>query len=125
MLIVTCAIIEKDGKVLVAQRKATQKFGGKWEFPGGKLDPGESYETCIKRELREEMDVGIEILEQLPEAPIGTIGKLIPFRCKIRSGEIKLLDHQAMKWLLPTELAGVDFTEADIPVAKRYSAKWL
>lgn len=58
---VTAAVIEKDGRVLIAQRKTGDALAGKWEFPGGKLEPGETPEACLRRELREEFGVETEI----------------------------------------------------------------
>lgn len=121
MLLVTCAIIEHKEKVLVVQRNPHQKFANKWEFPGGKLEPGETYSECIKREISEELAVEIEIIEQLDQHPILGIGILIPFRCFIKEGEITLLEHQDMQWLLPEEVLKVDLSEADISLANSYA----
>ena len=60
---VTCAIIENEGKILIARRAADQKLAGKWEFPGGKVEDGESPEECLKRELEEEFGIQVEVGE--------------------------------------------------------------
>ena len=117
---VTCAIIEKDGKVLVVQRSSSHKFPNKWEFPGGKLEPGESLHQCIKREISEELILEIDVIEELASVPIGTIGTLTPFRCVIRSGTLTLTEHQALAWHQPEDLLEIDFSPADIPIVKQY-----
>ena len=61
MTTVTCAIIENEGKILIARRAAGQKLGGKWEFPGGKLDKNESPEECLRRELIEELNLPVSV----------------------------------------------------------------
>ena len=61
MQIVTCAVIEKDGRILIARRKSGDHMAGKWEFPGGNIEPGETPEQCLKRELLEELGVEIGI----------------------------------------------------------------
>ncbi len=61
MTTVTCAIIEKDGKILIARRASDQNLAGKWEFPGGKVEDGESPEECLKRELEEEFGIQVEV----------------------------------------------------------------
>ncbi len=61
MTTVTCAIIEKEGKILLARRAVGQKLAGKWEFPGGKVEDGESPEECLKRELEEEFGIQVEV----------------------------------------------------------------
>ena len=119
-MIVCCAIIEKEGKILLAQRKSSQKFGDKWEFPGGKQEAGESAEACLLREIREELQVKIEIQKRLPDFPLGERGRLIPFLCKINSGAIKLVDHQAVEWVEPENLLDYDLSPADVPVAAYY-----
>ena len=72
MTIVTCAIIEKDGKILIARRAEGQKLAGKWEFPGGKVEDGESPEECLKRELEEEFGIPTEVGEFITSTKIGS-----------------------------------------------------
>ena len=119
---VACAIIERDGFILAAQRKEG-RLALKWEFPGGKIDSGESPETCLKRELVEEMGVEIDVSRSLDpvthQYSFFTV-TLYPFVCTIRSGEIDLREHAAIKWLPPEELLSLDWAEADIPLIKHY-----
>lgn len=123
---VTCAIIERDDLILAAQRSDTMSLPLKWEFPGGKIDPGESPEDCLRRELLEEMGICIAVDKKLPAStyhyPKFTI-TLYPFVCQIASGDITLHEHSAIAWLLPQELDSLDWAEADLPVIASYLAK--
>ncbi|MBT0664487.1 (deoxy)nucleoside triphosphate pyrophosphohydrolase [Geobacter pelophilus] len=116
---VACAIIERDGLVLAAQRSAGMSLPLKWEFPGGKLEPGETAEQCLRRELVEEMGVQVRVGEALPSTTHNyqtfTV-TLFPFVCTIESGEIVLHEHAAIAWLAPEELLTPDWAEADLPV---------
>lgn len=116
---VACAIIERDGLVLVAQRSASMSLPLKWEFPGGKLEDGESREECLQRELREEMGAEIAVGEALAPRthsyPDFTV-TLYPFRCTLEPGEIMLHEHEAICWLPPERLHELDWAEADWPV---------
>jgi 8-oxo-dGTP diphosphatase len=120
---VTCAIIEREGLVLAARRSASASMPLKWEFPGGKIDPGETREQCLRRELSEELRIGVSVLRTLPASthryPAFTI-TLHPFVCSIASGEIVLHDHEAVRWLKPDELVSLDWSEADVPVLESY-----
>ena len=95
----------------------------KWEFPGGKIDPGETPEECLKREVREELGIEIEVGAELPTITHRytdfTI-KLYPFLCCILEGEISLREHKALVWLRPGELQRLDWAAADRPVLEEY-----
>lgn len=120
---VSCAIIEEDGFVLAAQRSETMVMPLKWEFPGGKMEPGEAPETCLERELMEEMGIGIIIRRSLPSSthyyPDFTV-ILHPFVCAIAAGKILLHEHRAIAWMKPDELASLDWLEADYPILHAY-----
>ncbi len=120
---VSCAIIEKDGLVLAAQRSDKMSLPLKWEFPGGKLKPQESPAACLEREIEEELGIGITIHNSLPPSkwsyPTFEI-KLHPFICTLGSGEIQLVEHRAISWLLPEDLSSLDWAEADEPVLRHY-----
>lgn len=95
----------------------------KWEFPGGKVDDGESLEGCLVRELMEEL--GIVVTINRPLSPVthnypAFIITLHPFICKINSGNLILNEHAAIKWQLPSELQQLDWAEADIPIVTEY-----
>lgn len=123
MIRVTCAIIEREGKILLAQRSESMALPLKWEFPGGKLEAGEDAVTCIRREIREELGLEIDVAAQLQSFTTKGIDKtieLIPFVCKIISGEIKLAEHSSAVWVSPQEAHNYDLAEADVPVLKHY-----
>ena len=124
MIKVTCAIIvNADGLVFAAQRSATMSLPLKWEFPGGKIEPGETAEACLIREIKEELHVDVEIVASLPanthQYPNVTI-QLIPFVCRIISGQILLKEHLDLKWLPKDELLALDWAEADVAIVKYY-----
>lgn len=116
---VTAAVIEKDGKILLAQRKRGDVLAGKWEFPGGKVEPGETPEQCLRRELMEEFGVDTRIggfvcssRFEYKHLPI----ELLVYRAAHLSGEFKLNEHDRIAWVAPADLAKYDLSSADIPV---------
>jgi 8-oxo-dGTP diphosphatase len=120
---VTCAIIERDGLILAAQRSATMNLPFKWEFPGGKIDPGETPEACLKRELVEELGIEVAVgpaLEPATHSYQDITVTLYPFVCTIAKGEIVLHEHAAVGWLKPEELPDLDWAAADVPVLDNY-----
>ncbi len=120
---VSCAIIEREGRILAAQRSELMSMPLKWEFPGGKIREGELPDSCLERELVEEMGIQVSVRNPLPTTthhyPSFTI-TLYPFVCSIRSGEITLHEHAACIWLTPEELASLDWAAADVPVVENY-----
>ena len=123
MINVICAIIFFNNKILVAQRSEVMKLPLKWEFPGGKLEDGESEIDCIKREIKEEINIDIEVLEKLSNS-IFDYGafkiNLIPFISTYVTGEIILSEHKDYKLLDKTELLNLDWAEADLPILKEF-----
>jgi 8-oxo-dGTP diphosphatase len=120
---VACALIERDGRVLVAQRPPGKAHALKWEFPGGKLEPGEDAAAALAREIREELGVEIEVGEALPASAhdYGAFAiRLIPFRCTLRAGEPHPHEHAAVRWCLPEEIGTLDLAAADVPVLRSY-----
>jgi len=95
----------------------------KWEFPGGKIDPGESPEACLRREIHEELSLHVSVGINLPVStyhyPAFTIS-LYPFICAIERGEIVLHEHAAIAWLSPEKLHSLEWAEADVPVLASY-----
>ncbi len=124
MLKVTCAIIEREGGVLCAQRSKDMDLPLKWELPGGKIEVGETAQECLVREIKEELGIHISVREQLPvfqhEYPNQKTIELFPFICKIKNGTIILKEHQQVKWLGKNELLSLDWAEADIPIIQYY-----
>ena len=120
--VVAAAIFQND-KVLSVQRAAHRKeyVSLKWEFPGGKVEVGESREEALVREIREELSVDIQVSEFLM-----TVEHTYPdfhltmhvFKCVLDHGEITLNEHVALKWLSIDELDQLDWAAADIPVVK-------
>ncbi len=123
---VACAIIEQNGKVLATQRSARMAMPLKWEFPGGKINPGETPEECLRREVREELSIEIAVGERLPSVthdyPDFRV-TLYPFLCRITSGNIVLHEHAALLWLPPEELHTLDWAEADRPIIEYLKIK--
>jgi len=126
---VAAGIIEKDGKILIAHRKTGKCVGQNWEFPGGKLEDGETPEECLKRELKEELDIDVEILsyfttgifycgENLCHTDESKI-ELMAYKVKYLSGEVKLVDHDDYKWVFPQELKDYIFTIPDRPIVEK------
>lgn len=113
---VTAGIIKRNNRILIAQRLKGDTFEDKWEFPGGKIEDGETPEECLKRELHEEFEIESEIGSMLstisysyPELSI----QLFVFEVPHFSGELRLNAHQDATWVDPKELAEYDLIEAD------------
>lgn len=124
MIQVTCALIEDNHQILCAQRSEEMSLPLKWEFPGGKLEKGETLEDCLKREIKEELGLEITILERLPsnthKYSENKIIKLIPFRCSLQTSEIDLKEHSKIEWSAISQLKNFDWAEADIPIVQHY-----
>ncbi|MEI7816256.1 MAG: (deoxy)nucleoside triphosphate pyrophosphohydrolase [Desulfuromonadales bacterium] len=122
---VACAIIEQEGKVLTAQRSATMILPLKWEFPGGKIESGESPEQCLLRELQEELGVSVSISNALSLAthnyPDFTV-TLYPFICQLAGGTVTMYEHHALQWIEPQYMKDLDWAAADLPVVSEYMA---
>jgi 8-oxo-dGTP diphosphatase len=120
---VSCAVIERDGRILAAQRGSSMSMPLKWEFPGGKIREFETPEECLVREVLEEMDIRVKVTRALPttthDYPSFTV-TLYPFVCSIESGEIRLCEHAACVWLRQEELLSLDWAEADGPILRNY-----
>lgn len=116
MLKVTCALIIANNKILITQNGNGSDHPFQWEFPGGKIKTGEPDDVCIIREIKEELELDINIVKPLipvkHDYRIKQI-KLIPFICTISAGIIKLNNHVEKKWIVFEELTSVNFSEAD------------
>ena len=121
MIAVVAALAAKEGRLLIAQRPMGRHMGGKWEFPGGKLEKGETPEAALRRELNEELGV---------DADIGPIRAAIPYSYPEKDvlllfyvarlmGEPKPIDEAALAWVTPDELAGYDLAPVDALMVKR------
>lgn len=119
---VTAAIIEQDGKVLIARRKKDDPLKDKWEFPGGKIEPGESPEECLKRELHEELGIEAEVGEFICSSTYHYDHisiELLAYRIRGFTGNIVPVDHDEIAWVAPNDLAGYDLPAADRPVIEK------
>ena len=120
---VTCGIIESGGRVLAAQRARWMRIPLKWEFPGGKIEPGESPEDCLIREVMEELGMEVTIVHSLPitthDYPSLRV-TLHPFICRHVAGTPTNHEHEAIVWLQPDRMMTLDWAEADIPVVQCY-----
>ncbi len=122
MKIVTAAIINKDGKYLVTQRASNDKLPLKWEFPGGKVELGETPEECLKREIKEELNLDIVVGNKIATS-IYSYGSekinLVAYAAQIVYGSMKLLVHQDAQWVSVNQLDQFDFCPADIPIIEK------
>lgn len=122
---VVCALIERDGDVLMAQRPAHKHLGGKWEFPGGKIEPGETPEAALRRELHEELGVTVTVIRPLAahtHAYSAVTIELIPFVVRLAAGSPAphTREHAALRWVPSPELLSLDLPEADFPIIADY-----
>jgi 8-oxo-dGTP diphosphatase len=116
MIEVCCAIILRNSKILAVQRRAASSHPNLWEFPGGKIHADETAEQCIIREIEEELTVKVKILSLVEALEFDYGNKkinLIPFVCKIASGEIVLNEHRAQQWFYLKEWQTINWLEAD------------
>lgn len=123
---VACAIIEQSGMVLAAQRSARMNLPLKWEFPGGKIEAGETPVECLARELLEELEIAVVIGDAL--TPVShsyddfTV-TLYPYVCSMNEGTMTLHEHAAIVWVEPQNLPELDWAVADLPIIAEYLAR--
>lgn len=121
MKLVAAAVIISKGRVLLARRKPGESHQGFWEFPGGAVEPGETLEECLARELREELGlpatVGDVIAENEDHSGGGSL-KLVALRAHIEEGEFALAAHDKVEWVRPRELNRYRLAPADVPIAE-------
>ena len=120
LFVVACALIDRDGRILVTQRPEDKDFAGLWEFPGGKIEFGETPEQAIVRELYEELSV--EPCERCVEPLTFTTHQqprrsivLLLYLCRQWDGFVQPMEGQKIKWLYPDDLNEVEWVSADIP----------
>jgi len=120
---VVCSIIERNGKILLAQRPKGKSLELKWEFPGGKVRPKETEVMALKREIKEELQITIDIIERLTpcffEYKDFSIN-LIPYRSEIKNGVLYPEEHARIKWVDLNEAQQYDLAEADQLILKEY-----
>jgi 8-oxo-dGTP diphosphatase len=123
MIQVTAGFLEKNGKLLIAQRRRGDLLEFKWELPGGKIEESETPESCLKRELLEEFGINTEILEFFGSSEFEYEHEkilLLAFKVKYISGEFNPSLHEKIKWVSPENLQNYDFAEADKSLIKKY-----
>jgi 8-oxo-dGTP diphosphatase len=121
LLVAACALVDVDGRVLVCQRPEGKQLAGLWEFPGGKVEAGETPEACLIRELKEEL--GIDVV-QACLAPFvfashgyDSFHLLMPlYLCRRWQGMVQPLEHRALKWATPAEMGELPMPPADTPL---------
>ena len=120
--VVAGVIKNEEGKILITQRNLQKSQGGLWEFPGGKIEPNETKENAIVREIKEELDIDIEVESYLSEKTFNYPEKdinLIALECKRINGEIRLLEHEDYRWVAKNELDNFEFAPADIFIVEK------
>ena len=127
VLDVVCGVIvDECGRLLACQRPADVHLGGLWEFPGGKVEAGESLEAALIRELWEELGVSVAVGAALTpviwEYPGKTI-RLLPFLCRITGGELHANEHQQLRWCRRDECLDLPWAGADLPILREISAE--
>lgn len=121
-LVVGAAII-RDGRVLAAQRAEPASLAGGWEFPGGKVDPGESEEEALVRECAEELGVRVVLGDRIGgDWPLSETSLMHVWTARLAEGEPRALEHMALRWLSAEELYDVDWLPGDLPVVERLEA---
>jgi 8-oxo-dGTP diphosphatase len=113
---VAAGLLFRDGKLLITQRHADAHLGGMWEFPGGKREPGETFEQCLRRELQEELGCDVEVLELVESLTHAYPEKTVQlqfYRCRWLAREPQAIDCAAVCWVEREELAGFNFPAAD------------
>jgi len=120
-VLVAAGVLEREGTILAARRKRGSHLEGHWEFPGGKLEPGESPEDCLVRELAEEIGVRVrpqEILEvvfhKYPEKSV----LLLFYRCELLEGEPQPIECDEVRWVALADLPSLEWAPADVPFVR-------
>ena len=121
LMVVAAALVDTEGRVLLQQRSPGRQMAGLWEFPGGKIEPGELPEEALIRELREELGVETEMACLAPaafaSAPLGERHMLLLlYICRKWRGEPQPLDASALKWVRPAEMSALPMPPADTPL---------
>ena len=119
---VAAALIFDQGKLLITQRRPDDHLPNLWEFPGGKVEPGETFQTCLVREIREELGIAIsvcDLVEDLTHSYPEKTVRLRFYRCALISGEAKPIHVQDLRWITRDELKRYEFPAADAKLIAR------
>lgn len=121
------AVIVRDSHILCAQRGSSGALAGMWEFPGGKIEQGESPREALEREIVEELRCAVRVGEKVVTTThsydFATV-KLTTFFCELLEGEPELSEHQGLVWLLPDELQSLNWAPADVPAVEAIQQKF-
>lgn len=124
--VVAAIIINQEGKILITQRNLKKSQGGLWEFPGGKIEPDETKEKAIIREIKEELTIDIKVDEYFDEKVFNYPEKdinLIALKCSKIDGNIELMEHEDYKWVSNSELENFKFAPADMFIVEKLKEK--
>ena len=125
---VAAAVVIRAGRILLAQRRFDDRLGGYWEFPGGKIEPGESAEDCLVREFQEEFAMAIQPLHFLARSDhsyeLGAV-ELYAYWARSLSEPVELNAHEQYRWLLPEEIPLFHLAPADVPLIERILSEGL
>jgi len=119
---VSVAVIKKDGRIFIAKRVADDPLRNKWEFPGGKVEPGETPEECVRREVFEELGITVEIEEFICSTEYQYDHEhveLSAYTVHCTSGNPEPAHYQEMKWVEPADLLHYEFPEANVPIIEK------
>jgi len=121
MMVVAAALIDREGRVLVQRRPAGKMMAGLWEFPGGKIEPGETPESALVRELDEELGIAVDLSRLSPavfasEPLAGRHMLLLLYICRSWEGSPRALDAEELMWCTPDSLRALDMPPADRPL---------
>ena len=123
---VTAAVIRKNGNILIARRAKGHHLAGFWEFPGGKIENGETPEACLKRELFEEFGIEVRIGRFIAESCFCYSEKnirLLAYEVEYLGGDFSLNAHSAVSWVAVDQLANYSFAPADIPILEKLDSQ--
>ena len=122
LLVAACALVDGDGRVLICQRPEGKQLAGLWEFPGGKVEAGETPEGALVRELKEELGIEVKTACLAPfvfaSHPYEGFHLLMPlFLCRRWDGFVQPLEHEALAWVKPADMGAYPMPPADEPLA--------
>lgn len=126
ILHVVAAIIERQGRILLAQRGASQDQSGLWEFPGGKVEAGESQLQALQRELEEELGLACQVSDYVASSTLLQPGRRIhlhAWRVQPDAGEPQAREHAALHWVTPQQALDYPLAPADLPLLQAYLAR--